>query len=155
MDMVNTSNTLQTHPVLKPHNPLPRFINTDVCIFRQGRHKLPLNKLLNNALRFSRHIASNIIYSNRRPRPDKNMLDTGFESIRPVVQQDRIISAIFKRYRRMVCERVCRDRLIDVSGRPSKPFLDNEIRDASVRFLGLERPAEVFVQIGREAFELF
>jgi hypothetical protein len=55
----------------------------------------------------------------------------------------------------MVCERVCRDRLIDVSGRPSKPFLDNEIRDASVRFLGLERPAEVFVQIGREAFELF
>jgi hypothetical protein len=83
------------------------------------------------------------------------MLDARFESIRPVVQQNRIVSAVLKRDRRMVCERVCRDGLIDISRRPSKSFLDNETRDTSVRFLGLERPAEVFVQIGWEAFELF
>jgi hypothetical protein len=83
------------------------------------------------------------------------MLDTRFESIWPVVQQDGIISAVLKRDRRMVCKRVCRNGLIDISRRPSKSFLDNETRDTSVRFLGLERPAEVFVQIGWEAFELF
>lgn len=59
-------------------------------------HKLPLNEVLNDAFRLRRNVASVIIYSNRRPRPDQNVLDAGIKSIRPVVQQDRIISAVLK-----------------------------------------------------------
>jgi hypothetical protein len=110
-------------------------------------HKLPLNEVLNDAFRLRRNVASVIIYSNRRPRPDQNVLDAGIKPIRPVVQQNRVISAVFKRNRRVVREGVRRYWLIWISRRPRESFLHDEIRDAAVRLLGIERPAEVFVQV--------
>jgi len=69
------------------------------------------------------------------------VLDAGFESVRPIVQQDGIVSGILERNGRVMTKRVCRNWLIGLSGSPGKAFFDDEIGDASVCFLGLERPA--------------
>jgi hypothetical protein len=137
VDMINTSDALKTDPILEPHDSFPRLLTTDVCLLGQGMHKLPLR----------RNITPVIIYSNRRPRPDENVLDARIKPIRPVVQQDRIISAVFKRNRGVVREGVCRYWLIGISRRPCQSLLHDEIRDAAVRLLGVEGPAEVFVKI--------
>jgi hypothetical protein len=145
--MINTSDALKTDPILEPHDSFPRLLTTDVCLLGQGMHKLPLDKILNDAFRLRRNITPVIIYSNRRPRPDENVLDARIKPIRPVVQQDRIISAVFKRNRGVVREGVCRYWLIGISRRPCQSLLHDEIRDAAVRLLGVEGPAEVFVKI--------
>ena len=47
----------------------------------------------------------------------------------------------------MVRERVCRYWLIGISWCPRKSLLHDKIGDTAVRLLGVERPAEVFVQV--------
>lgn len=75
MHMVNASHTLQTYPVLKPHDPLPRIFKANTSLLLQAPHELLLNKFLNDPSRLRRDIALLVVYSDRRPRPDKNVFD--------------------------------------------------------------------------------
>lgn len=115
---------------------------------------MPLDELLYHTPRLGRHVPLSIIHSDGRPRPDENVLDAWLKAIRPIIQQDGIVSAILKWYSRVMSERMRRDGLV-VFGRPIQPLLDHKIRDAAIRFLGLIRPTQVLVQIRRQAFELF
>ena len=94
--MVNASHALKTDPILEPHDSFPCLFKSDACFLGQGTHELPLDKVLNDAFRLRRDIASIIIYSNRGSRPDENVLDARLEAIWPVVYQDRVISAVFE-----------------------------------------------------------
>ena len=44
--------------------------------------------------------------------------------------------------------------MIGVSGGPGKALFDDKIGDAAICFLGLERPAQVLVQVRGQAFQL-
>ena len=150
--MVNASHALQAHPVLEPHHPAPRFYNTDTFFGRKCTYKATFDKLLNHMFRFTRNVSSSIIDCDRCSRPHADMLDAGFKTIRPIVRQDGIVSFVLKRNRRVMGERVCRDWLTGVSGSPGKTLFDDKIGDAAVCFLGLERPAKIFVQVRGQAF---
>ena len=147
MNMINASHALKTDPVLEPHDSFPRLFETDTCFLGQSVHEVPLDKLLDDAFRLRCDIASIIIYSDRGPRPDENVLDAGLKAIGPVVDQDRIISAVFEGNRGVVREGVRRYGLTGIVRCPRKSLLHDEIRDAAVRLLGVEGPAEVFVQV--------
>jgi hypothetical protein len=47
----------------------------------------------------------------------------------------------------VVREGVCRYWLVGISRRPRQSLLHDEVGDATVRLLGVEGPAEVFVQV--------
>lgn len=83
--MINASHTLQTHPILKPHDPLPRIFKANTSLLLQAPHKLLLNKLLNDPSRLRCDIALLIVYGNWRPRPDKDVFDTWLEAVGPIV----------------------------------------------------------------------
>jgi hypothetical protein len=155
MDVINASHALQTHPILEPHHPTLRFYRTDAFLCRKCTNKVVTDKLLNHTLRFTRDVSPSVVNGDRCSRPDADVLDAGFKSVRPIVRQNSIIPFILERNRRAMGERVCRDWLIRVSGSPGKAFFDDKIGDATVRFLGLERPAKVLVQVRGQAFQLF
>lgn len=115
---------------------------------------MSLNELLDHTPRLGRYVSLSIIHGDGRPRPDENVFDARLEAIRPIVQQDGIVSAIVEWDGRVVTERMRRDGLV-ILGRPIQPLFDHKIRDAAIRFLGLIRPTQVLVQIRRQAFELF
>lgn len=96
MHMVNASHALQTHPILEPHDSIPRFINADASFLPQASNEVLLDELLNQLSRLWRDIASSRIDGNRRSRPYEDMLDPWLKAVGPVVQQDGIVSAIRK-----------------------------------------------------------
>lgn len=153
MHMIDAPHTLQADPILEPHHPLPGFLTTYVSLSRQGIDETPADKLLYQSPRLGRNVASIIVHRYRRPRPDDDVLDALLKTIRPVVQEDGIVSTIFKRQRRMMRERVSSKRLI-VLRRPEQSFPDNKVCDGTVGLFRLVRPTEVLVQVRRQAFQL-
>lgn len=151
--MINASHALQTHPILEPHDSIPCLFNADASFLLQALNEVLLDELLNQLPRLGRDIASLSIDGNWSSSPHENMLDPLLKAVRPIVQQDGIVSAILEWDWRVVRERVSVDWLV-VFRSPTKSLLNDEVCDAAICLLRGEGPAQVLVKIGWQALEL-
>ena len=89
MNMLKTTNALQCNPILEPQN-LSLSIRTELI------NEEPLNEVRYDPTTLCSHIATLWVRINCSPRPYDYMSNVRGQTIRPIIDKDRIIRWVLK-----------------------------------------------------------